>query len=81
MPQVDYGKLRKGKEQLKEYCEERGIKRSKKTAKAEYVGLAGPVLPGVDCWALSILELRGKCKAQNGQTPPPMQYKRRSAGT
>ena len=80
MPQVDYGKLREAdyrmlsRKQLEEYCQERDIKTSRRTTKDEYVNLAQPVLPGVNCWALSNLELRARCKAHNVATPHNIQH-------
>ena len=75
MPQVDYTKLAEAsymvmsRKQISEYCRERGIKTTWRTPKEEYVKLAQPVLPGVNCWALSNLEMRARCKAHNVATP------------
>ena len=80
MPQVDYGKIVEvdhrifSREQLKEDRKERGIKTSRTTTKDEYVKLAQPVLPGVECWALSNFEVRARCKAHNVATPHNTQH-------
>ena len=78
MPQVDYGQIAgymtETREQLKKYCKERDIKTSRTRTKGEFVELAQPVLPGVDCWALRKSELRVMCKAVNVPLPHDTQH-------
>ena len=74
MPQVDYEKveavyLSATCKELIVYCKERVIKTSRTRKMDEYVRLAQPVLSGVDCWALSNVELRARCKAHNVALP------------
>ena len=77
-PQVDYGEvagyMKETSSQLRMYCKQRGIQTSTTTKKSKYVELAQPVLPGVDCWALRISELREKCKAHNVAIPSIIQH-------
>ena len=79
MPQVDYEKVEAlwmaaTCKELIVYCKERGIKTSRTRTRDEFVKLALPVLPGVDCWALSKVALRERCKAHNVALPPDTQY-------
>ena len=74
MPQVDYeeseaGYMKMTSKDLRLYCKERGIKTSRTIKKDEYVKLAQPVLPEVDCWTLGNLELRERCQAHGVALP------------
>ena len=73
MPQVNHGGIadymEQTKEQLKEYCNLRGIKTSRTMTKEDFDRLAQRVLPGVDCSALSKAAIRERCKAHHVATP------------
>ena len=79
MPQMDYEKVEAlwmsaTCKELIVYCKERGIKTSRTRKRDEFVRLAQPVLPGVDCWALSKAELRERCRAHDVALPSDTQY-------